>query len=142
MARPKRFELLTPRFVVWCSIQLSYGRLCASRRRTPCEALFQRTPIRLVNWIFEIVNRGFIVVHADLRAEGVEGSRPPGARGLRRVGPDFDHHGRARNRQGAGHLHRRERQRPAAEAAFPDLVDRIEFVEVGVELQHANDVMQ
>jgi hypothetical protein len=27
MARPKRFELLTPRFVVWCSIQLSYGRL-------------------------------------------------------------------------------------------------------------------
>jgi site-specific DNA recombinase len=30
MARPKRFELLTPRFVVWCSIQLSYGR--AGRR--------------------------------------------------------------------------------------------------------------
>jgi hypothetical protein len=28
MARPKRFELLTPRFVVWCSIQLSYGRVC------------------------------------------------------------------------------------------------------------------
>ena len=27
MARPKRFELLTPRFVVWCSIQLSYGRI-------------------------------------------------------------------------------------------------------------------
>ncbi len=27
MARPKRFELLTPKFVVWCSIQLSYGRL-------------------------------------------------------------------------------------------------------------------
>ena len=26
MARPTRFELLTPRFVVWCSIQLSYGR--------------------------------------------------------------------------------------------------------------------
>ena len=25
MAHPKRFELLTPRFVVWCSIQLSYG---------------------------------------------------------------------------------------------------------------------
>ncbi len=32
MARPKRFELLTPRFEVWCSIQLSYGRLttCAA----------------------------------------------------------------------------------------------------------------
>jgi hypothetical protein len=27
LARPKRFELLTPRFVVWCSIQLSYGRI-------------------------------------------------------------------------------------------------------------------
>ena len=27
MARPKRFELLTPKFVVWCSIQLSYGRV-------------------------------------------------------------------------------------------------------------------
>ena len=26
MARPGRFELPTPRFVVWCSIQLSYGR--------------------------------------------------------------------------------------------------------------------
>ena len=27
MARPERFELLTPKFVVWCSIQLSYGRV-------------------------------------------------------------------------------------------------------------------
>ncbi len=27
MARPKGFEPLTPRFVVWCSIQLSYGRI-------------------------------------------------------------------------------------------------------------------
>ena len=26
MARRERFELPTPRFVVWCSIQLSYGR--------------------------------------------------------------------------------------------------------------------
>ena len=27
LARSKRFELLTPRFVVWCSIQLSYERI-------------------------------------------------------------------------------------------------------------------
>ena len=27
VARPERFELPTPKFVVWCSIQLSYGRL-------------------------------------------------------------------------------------------------------------------
>src|SRR5262245_56097152 len=32
VARPKRFELLTPRFVVWCSIQLSYGRICRKGR--------------------------------------------------------------------------------------------------------------
>ena len=32
MAHPKRFELLTPRFVVWCSIQLSYG--CVLRAGT------------------------------------------------------------------------------------------------------------
>jgi hypothetical protein len=27
MARPEGFEPPTPRFVVWCSIQLSYGRV-------------------------------------------------------------------------------------------------------------------
>jgi hypothetical protein len=32
LARPKRFELLTPRFVVWCSIQLSYGRVRGARK--------------------------------------------------------------------------------------------------------------
>ena len=34
MARPKRFELLTPRFVVWCSIQLSYGRVLRIARES------------------------------------------------------------------------------------------------------------
>ena len=32
LAHPKGFEPLTPRFVVWCSIQLSYG--CALERGT------------------------------------------------------------------------------------------------------------
>jgi site-specific DNA recombinase len=36
MARPKGFEPLTPRFVVWCSIQLSYGR--AGGAEAPQEA--------------------------------------------------------------------------------------------------------
>src|SRR5262245_63185429 len=27
MARPERFELPAPKFVAWCSIQLSYGRV-------------------------------------------------------------------------------------------------------------------
>ena len=35
MARPERFERPTPRFVVWCSIQLSYGRLRAIRAGGP-----------------------------------------------------------------------------------------------------------
>ncbi len=40
MARPKGFEPLTPRFVVWCSIQLSYGRLIGRslRKATSTEA--------------------------------------------------------------------------------------------------------
>lgn len=33
LARPERFELPTPRSVVWCSIQLSYGR--SARRSLP-----------------------------------------------------------------------------------------------------------
>ena len=44
MARPKGFEPLTPRFVVWCSIQLSYGRLRSAGSslnlyQTPCARL-------------------------------------------------------------------------------------------------------
>ena len=42
MAHPKRFELLTPRFVVWCSIQLSYG--CAGPERP---AFAGGSPVRL-----------------------------------------------------------------------------------------------
>src|SRR5215470_9556958 len=44
LARPKRFELLTPRFVVWCSIQLSYGRFL--RLRGPGGLRFAREMFR------------------------------------------------------------------------------------------------
>ena len=36
MARSGRFELPTPRFVVWCSIQLSYERIAAGQTH-PCK---------------------------------------------------------------------------------------------------------
>jgi hypothetical protein len=40
VARPKGFEPLTPRFVVWCSIQLSYGRALGCKGgRPPAGAL-------------------------------------------------------------------------------------------------------
>jgi hypothetical protein len=44
MVHPKRFELLTPRFVVWCSIQLSYG--CVLEARTYSGALPKARPTR------------------------------------------------------------------------------------------------
>ncbi len=34
-APEKRFELLTPKFVVWCSIQLSYGRFARHTGNLP-----------------------------------------------------------------------------------------------------------
>ena len=36
LARPEEFEPPTPKFVVWCSIQLSYGRFfCIAREMLP-----------------------------------------------------------------------------------------------------------
>jgi hypothetical protein len=46
MARPKGFEPLTPRFVVWCSIQLSYGRSSPAAPRP--EAPARRTGVSVV----------------------------------------------------------------------------------------------
>src|SRR5581483_1522298 len=43
MARPKGFEPLTPRFVVWCSIQLSYGRVWRARTYWPALAKARTT---------------------------------------------------------------------------------------------------
>ena len=38
MARPEGFEPPAPKFVVWCSIQLSYGRACAGRPQAAAAA--------------------------------------------------------------------------------------------------------
>ena len=51
MARPEGFEPPAPRFVVWCSIQLSYGRACScsersARHRGPSRACATRPRLR------------------------------------------------------------------------------------------------
>ena len=52
MARPKGFEPLTPRFVVWCSIQLSYGRVPVERPKPEIEraGLHRRGPCSGFGW--------------------------------------------------------------------------------------------
>lgn len=52
MAHPKRFELLTPRFVVWCSIQLSYGCV-AETEETVGVGGSLKPPLRECKWISE-----------------------------------------------------------------------------------------
>ena len=47
MARPKGFEPLTPRFVVWCSIQLSYGRVPVVRVKPACDRAGLSGDVRL-----------------------------------------------------------------------------------------------
>src|SRR5205823_777094 len=44
MARPRGVEPLTPRSVVWCSIQLSYGRLCHAAAGMPAARAGTITP--------------------------------------------------------------------------------------------------
>ena len=46
MARPGRFELPTPRFVVWCSIQLSYGRAAAALATAMRGATYSKAQIK------------------------------------------------------------------------------------------------
>ncbi len=41
VARPERFELPAPRFVVWCSIQLSYGRVPSRRAQNLLRPLYK-----------------------------------------------------------------------------------------------------
>src|SRR5438477_11496294 len=44
LARPRGVEPLTPRSVVWCSIQLSYGRLCHAAAGMPAARAATITP--------------------------------------------------------------------------------------------------
>ena len=84
MARPERFELPTPKFVVWCSIQLSYGRLLRIAREMipdrprPAEAAFPyrlRLPLAsLPPWPVAALSRP----HAEERPKAASRStRPP-----------------------------------------------------------------
>jgi hypothetical protein len=66
LARPERLELPTPRFVVWCSIQLSYGR---SQARG-CS----RTPVA-----YQPLGRQFVQLSQDRLAHHA-GADPGGAR--------------------------------------------------------------
>ena len=58
MAHPKRFELLTPRFVVWCSIQLSYGCIFENHRNDVSSQSPRRHP---VSNIFNRLTSGFLI---------------------------------------------------------------------------------
>ena len=56
MAHRARFELATPRFVVWCSIQLSYRCLkdLSASRNVPClrcVSAWSHTSARRVGWL-------------------------------------------------------------------------------------------
>src|SRR5881275_2037526 len=55
MARPKRFELLTPRFVVWCSIQLSYGRMPEAAKRANRQGISYRLGLGLARFVSRTV---------------------------------------------------------------------------------------
>jgi hypothetical protein len=46
MVRPERFELPTPKFVAWCSIQLSYGRI--KQKRNCAESTLYRSIGRIL----------------------------------------------------------------------------------------------
>jgi drug/metabolite transporter (DMT)-like permease len=72
MARPKGFEPLTPRFVVWCSIQLSYGRV--GRGLTACRRGMQEGAGRSLGRGLE-----FEVRNATLAARRADWSRPGAA---------------------------------------------------------------
>ena len=52
LARRKGFEPLTPRFEVWCSIQLSYRRNC--RRRVARPKRFELLTPRFVALLYSI----------------------------------------------------------------------------------------
>ncbi len=67
MARPKGFEPLTPRFVVWCSIQLSYGRAVPNGFFNPCEMSLARQGQRLY-WLVAYCNPWYDKLAKEFRA--------------------------------------------------------------------------
>src|SRR6266851_8101294 len=73
MARPERLELPTPRFVVWCSIQLSYGRQATTGR---CRAAGEAAEPTRIAPIWQEPNPA--VRHRRIgRERACEGTGPP-----------------------------------------------------------------
>ena len=74
MARPKRFELLTPRFVVCCSIQLRRPRYHLSHRRG---SLFVRLRAiaQCIESAFEEQRRGAALGAADYLTKPIDRER-------------------------------------------------------------------
>src|SRR5216683_2860252 len=102
MARPERLELPTPRFVVWCSIQLSYGRQATTGRNGASGEAAEPTRIAPI-WQEpnpaarrRRIGRG-AGLRGDLSASGVVrriaprlgGSQPPGSASLRASPPSL-----------------------------------------------------
>jgi hypothetical protein len=71
MARPEGFEPPTPRFVVWCSIQLSYGRRL-KRRRMRREIPAARDSYRLCSNLARLDCARSRKLHADFHARGTK----------------------------------------------------------------------
>lgn len=92
MARPKGFEPLTPRFVVWCSIQLSYGRPAdrsaveaCSGREGVSRGSFRAWQVGIGKWVSAggLAERSLAVAHAAHRSHGSRRRSQP----RRRSGP-------------------------------------------------------
>ena len=74
LARPRGVEPLTPRSVVWCSIQLSYGRVATARTGCPGAGQLLQPDAATQDWI---VGCGVAAALTDIRWGGMSPEQPP-----------------------------------------------------------------